>query len=69
MLDRLNLEKAEEARTVRLPDACREEMAEDRKIVIRTGTEGGSFCITVDNTYSERHAALYERRRAGVHKA
>lgn len=52
MLDRLNLEKAEEARTVRLPDACREETAEDRKIVIRAGTEGGSFCITVDNTYS-----------------
>lgn len=52
MLDRLNLEKAEEARTVRLPDVCKEETAEDRKIVIRAGTEGGSFCITVDNTYS-----------------
>lgn len=52
MLDRLNLEKAEEARTVRLPDVCKEETAEDRKIVIRAGTEGGPFCITVDNTYS-----------------
>lgn len=52
MLDRLNLEKAEEARTVRLPDVCKEETGEDRKIVIRASAEGGSFCITVDNTYS-----------------
>lgn len=33
-------------------DACKEETGEDRKIVIRASAEGGSFCITVDNTYS-----------------
>lgn len=33
-------------------DACKEENTEDRKIIIRAGVEGGSLCITVDNTFT-----------------
>lgn len=33
-------------------DACKVEPRDDRKILIRAGLSGGSFCVTVDNTYS-----------------
>ncbi len=33
-------------------DACREEPGEEKKIVVRAGTDSGSLCITVDNTYT-----------------
>ncbi len=33
-------------------DACKADSAEDKKIIVRAGTEGGSLCITVDNTYT-----------------
>ena len=40
-------------------DACRGETGEDRRIIVRAGTDGGSLCITVDNTYhgTLRHTA------------
>lgn len=33
-------------------DACKAEPAEDRKIIVRANTDGGSLCLTVDNTYT-----------------
>lgn len=33
-------------------DACKKETAEDRKIIVRASTDGGSLCITADNTYT-----------------
>ena len=33
-------------------DACKNESSADRKIIVRAGTEVGSLCITVDNTYT-----------------
>lgn len=31
-------------------DACKAEPVEDRKIIVRANTDGGSLCLTVDNT-------------------
>ena len=33
-------------------DACKAEGAEDKKIIVRASTDGGSLCITVDNTFT-----------------
>ena len=33
-------------------DACKAESAEDKKIIVRASTDGGSLCITVDNTFT-----------------
>lgn len=33
-------------------DACKAERGEDRRIIVRAGADGGSLCLTVDNTCS-----------------
>lgn len=33
-------------------DACKAETGDDRKIVVRASTTGGSLCVTVDNTFT-----------------
>ena len=33
-------------------DACKEEKEDGRKIIVRAGMTGGSFCATVDNTFT-----------------
>ena len=33
-------------------DACREEPSDDRRIIVRAGTENGALCLTVDNTFT-----------------
>ena len=33
-------------------DACKTDSAKDKKIIVRANTEGGSLCVTVDNTFT-----------------
>ena len=33
-------------------DACKSEQTPDKKIIVRANTDGGSLCITVDNTFT-----------------
>ena len=33
-------------------EACKKEKSDDKKVVIRANADGGSLCITVDNTYT-----------------
>ncbi len=33
-------------------DACKKEKSDDKKVIIRANVDGGSLCITVDNTYT-----------------
>lgn len=33
-------------------DACKAERGDDRKIIVRAGTDGGALCLTVDNTFT-----------------